>query len=76
MSEAGWAGFASFFLGLAVATYGPRVARKFRLFLAHLRYGVCFQYRGKGYRETIDGTNSEFCRRCGHPAGYHWLNFD
>jgi len=35
------------------------------------RMGICFHYEGKGYREIIDGTSSEFCRKCGHPHGYH-----
>jgi hypothetical protein len=31
---------------------------------------VC-EYVPTGYRETRNGTNSDFCRACGDPAGYH-----
>ncbi len=40
--------------------------------LLKYKIGICFKYEGKGYNETIDGTYSEFCRKCGHPAGYHF----
>ena len=36
------------------------------------KMGICDSFKGKGYRETIDGTNSEFCMNCGHPCGYHY----
>lgn len=32
---------------------------------------TCWRYLPTGYRETRRGTNSDFCRRCAQPAGYH-----
>lgn len=41
----------------------------------HLKLGICFRYLPTGKRETRGGTRggtrSDFCQRCGHPAGYH-----
>lgn len=37
----------------------------------HTKIGTCWRYQPTGYRETRNGTNSDFCRRCGQPAGYH-----
>lgn len=36
-----------------------------------LKYGTCFRYLPTGRLEDRNGTMSDFCRRCGQPAGYH-----
>jgi hypothetical protein len=60
-----------FVVGLLVAIYVPQFYRLGRSAWSKWRMGICFHYQPTGYRETRDGTNSDFCRRCGHPAGYH-----
>lgn len=37
----------------------------------HLKLGICFRYKATGRREYRAGTVSDFCQRCGQPAGYH-----
>lgn len=46
----------------------PRVIRAYRKWKA----GICFRYQPTGIIENRDGTISDFCRKCGHPYGYHW----
>jgi len=62
----------SLLIGFWVGRYWPRHWRFINNGWLKYKMGICFKYEGKGSRETIDGTNSEFCRKCGHPAGYHW----
>ena len=59
-------------IGVYVGRVWPRHLHKIKTAYAKYKRGICFHYNGKGYRETIDGTSSEFCINCNHPAGYHW----
>lgn len=62
-------------LAVAVAFLAGLYAPRARCFASkvywHTKLGICWRYLPTGYRETRNGTNSDFCRRCGHPAGYH-----
>ena len=35
------------------------------------KHGICNNYMPTGRRENRKGTISDFCVRCGHPAGAH-----
>ena len=59
--------FCSYCLGF----YSKRLFGVGKSIYFHLKHKICFRYKPTGYRETRDGTNSDFCQRCGHPAGYH-----
>ena len=62
----------SFLGGFLAAPFLHNLFYRITIMVKKLQMGICFHYSGKGYRETIDGTNSEFCINCNHPAGYHW----
>lgn len=62
-------------IGFVLGFYIRRLYGFARDIYWHLKVGTCFRYQATGYRETRGGTNSDFCRRCGQPAGYHgWGN--
>lgn len=61
-----------FLLGYWFGAFAPSHLYQLEIAIKKLRLGICFRYEGKGYREIINGTNSEFCLKCNHPAGYHW----
>ena len=63
-----------FIVGLIIGRYGPHWLWLVRVSAKMIDLGICFRYRGRGYMETIDGTMSEFCDRCGHCYGYHWID--
>lgn len=58
-------------VGFLAGFYAKRIYQVCRSIRSHFKYGVCFRYRPTGKREWREGTISDFCRRCGHPAGYH-----
>ena len=60
-----------FALGVAIGRFAHIWYRRLRGTWAKIRYGVCLHYKPRPYVETIDGTVSVFCSRCGHPRGYH-----
>lgn len=57
--------------GFYIGEHRSRWVSKFQRWRRMRKMGICFNYQGKGYRETIDGTSSEFCTHCDHPYGYH-----
>ena len=60
---------ALFVAGLVIGHWCLRWIRILRGFIRRRQIGICESYSPHGYRETRNGTNSDFCRRCGHPAG-------
>jgi len=58
-------------LGIYLGHYGPKYYYKVKHYYHLWKVGICFHFKGKGYREIIDGTDSEFCINCGKPYGYH-----
>lgn len=59
-------GAAAYLLGL----YTPYICGLWRSVYWHWKGGICFRYQW-GPREVRNGTSSNFCRRCGQPAGSH-----
>ena len=66
MNEALW-----LLIGYWLGAYWPNYLAWIKSALLKRKLGICFKYKGKGYAETIDGTYSEFCVKCGQPKGYH-----
>lgn len=68
-------GVAIFAAGLLVGYIAGRCYWRVRSFCGHVywhrKLGICWRYVPTGYRENRGGTISDFCQRCGHPAGYH-----
>jgi hypothetical protein len=62
---------AGLIIGGLAGWYAPRAYGLARTVYYNLKVGVCFHYRPTGRYETRKGTMSDFCRKCGHPAGYH-----
>lgn len=68
------------FTSLAIGCFGGIVSTRLYLWLEprcisayrKWRAGICLRYLPTGVRENRDGTISDFCQRCGHPAGYHF----
>jgi len=58
-------------IGYWVGAYWPKHWHWIRSVWRKYRMGICFNYRGKGHIENINGTLSDYCQNCGHPAGYH-----
>jgi hypothetical protein len=58
-------------LAFLLGIFWKTIINKLKHIYLHLKLGICFRYKGTGIRETRNGTNSEFCIRCGHPYGYH-----
>lgn len=64
-------GLTVFLAGLLCGLATPRARYFVRKVYIHRKYGICWNYQPTGYRENRNGTYSDFCKRCGHPAGYH-----
>ena len=63
--------FVIFLSGLLIGWYAPRAYGFCINVYYKLKHGICFRYLPTGNLENRDGTISDFCRRCGHPEGYH-----
>lgn len=59
-----------FALGVLVGLLLPSASTAALHLWRKWRAGVCFRYL-PGPRELRDGTESNFCLRCGKPGGYH-----